>query len=93
MAKGEGVMPPMCRLCNEPHWRVAGEVCPKFRSPKVLKQPTPLRLAAPAKSKVAEDAKILPALPAPGKAKKPKRKAKKAKRKPAPPADGPGGAT
>lgn len=51
MAKGEGVAPPMCKNCGEAHWREAGKVCPKFQGPKTIKQPVPLRLAAPKKSK------------------------------------------
>lgn len=51
MAKGEGVAAPMCRNCGEAHWKEAGKVCPKFRSPKSIKQPTPLRLPAPKKPK------------------------------------------
>ena len=59
MAKGEGVAAPMCKLCGEPHWRTPGEVCPKFRSPKSIKQPTPLRLPAPAKAAKASKPKKL----------------------------------
>ena len=51
MAKGEGVAAPMCRNCGEAHWKEAGKVCPKFRSPKNIKQPVPLRLVAPKKPK------------------------------------------
>ena len=51
MAKGEGVAPPMCKNCGEAHWRTPGEVCPKVRSPKSIKQPVPLRLPAPKKPK------------------------------------------
>ena len=59
MAKGEGVAPPMCRNCGEAHWREPGKVCPKFRSAKSFKQPSPLRLAAPAPKKSAKP-KALP---------------------------------
>lgn len=60
MAKGEGVAPPMCRNCGEAHWKEPGKVCPKFRSPKRIPQPVPLRLApppAPAGTKVSKKAK------------------------------------
>lgn len=84
MAKGDGVSPPMCRLCQEPHWRTAGEVCPKFRSPKTIKQPVPLRLPPPPKAAAA---------PAAAKRDKPKakkrKKAKRAKKAAPPPAAAP----
>lgn len=80
MAKGEGVAAPMCRNCNEAHWKEPGKVCPKFRSKKVIQQPVPLRLPAPPKT----DA---PAAPKP-KAKKRKKAKRPAKALP-PPASAP----
>lgn len=44
---GKQTAPPMCRNCDEAHWKTPGQVCPKFRSPRKIPQPKPLLLTGP----------------------------------------------